>query len=378
MTYGTEPPTSGLIGRIPVRNIWLLLLYASRLYRELPASRRVGLEDAPDDIPHLVAEILTNAVERRLRRNLSHGYQRQWADLSRVRGRIDLFRTERRQLLQRGRVACVFDELTVDTPRNRYIKAALTHIADVVSKLANDLDLEQRCRDLAFRLERVGVVGHLDPRYAGEAAVLDNAGWVDAHERQMLAAARLALDLSIPTEQSGVALLPIVNRSETEGWRLYENAVAGFYDVALSHRGWRVKPSVHMKWPASDSTPGLHTIMPEMITDIVLERRDHSTPDTGQKIVIDTKFTSIVAHGQFGRQMLKSGHMYQLYAYLRSQEQPGDSISCHATGVLLYPSLGVDYNESAIIQGHRITFATVDLAADSQTIRNQLLRIVDN
>ena len=150
MIYGTGTPTSGFVGRIPVRNIWLLLLYASRLYRELPASRRVELEDAPDDIPHLVAEILTNAVERRLRRNLSHGYQRQRADLSRVRGRIDLFRTERQQLLQRGRVACVFDELTVDTPRNRYVKAALTHIADVVSKLANDLDLERRCRDLAL------------------------------------------------------------------------------------------------------------------------------------------------------------------------------------------------------------------------------------
>ena len=176
MTYRTETLISGFIGRIPVRNIWLLLLYASQLYRDLPASRRVELEDAPDDIPNLVAEILTNAVERRLRRNLSHGYQRRWADLSRVRGRIDLFRTERRQLLQRGHVACVFDELTVDTPRNRYVKAALTHIAGVISELANHSDVERRCRDLGIRLERAGIVGHLDPRQAGKAAVLDNVG----------------------------------------------------------------------------------------------------------------------------------------------------------------------------------------------------------
>lgn len=378
MTISMAIQTPGFIGYIPVRNIWLLLLYASQLYRELPASRRVALEDAPDHIPHLVAEILANAVERRLRRNLSHGYQRQWADLKRVRGRIDLFRTERRQLLQQGSVACVFDELTVDTPRNRYVKAALSHIAGVVSKLTNDSDLERRCRDLAVRLERAGVVGHLDPPYAGKAAVLDNVGWVVAHERQMLAAASLALNLAIPTEQSGVALLPIVNRSETEGWRLYENAVAGFYDVALSHRGWKVRRSSHIQWPVSDPTPGLHAIMPEMITDIVLEHREYITSDTGQRIVIDTKFTSIVAHGQSGRQLLKSGHMYQLYAYLRSQEQSGDSISSHATGVLLYPSLGDYYYESATIQGHRVTFATVDLAADSQTIRSQLLRIVDH
>ena len=378
MTIGTDAQTSGFIGYIPVRNIWLLLLYASRLYRELPASRRVELEETPDDIPHLVAEILTNSVERRLRRNLSHGYQRRWADLSRVRGCIDLFRTERRQLLQRGQVACVFDELTVDTPRNRYVKAALTHIASVVSKFADNSDLERRCRDLAVRLERAGVVGHLDPRYAGNAVVLDNVGWLDAHERQILAAASLALNLAIPTEQSGVALLPIVNRSETEGWRLYENAVAGFYDVALSHRGWKVRQGSRIQWPATNATPGLLAIMPGMVTDIVLERRKHGDPATGQRIVIDTKFTSIVTHGQFGQQMLKSGHMYQLYAYLRSQEQLGEPITCYSTGVLLYPSLGVGYNESATIQGHRVTFATVDLTADSQTIRSQLLRIVDN
>ena len=371
MTIGTETPTSGFIGYIPVRNIWLLLLYASQLYRELPASRRVELEDAPDHIPYLVAEILTNAVARRLRRNLSHGYQRRRADLNRVRGRIDLFRTERRQLLQRGSVACIFDELTVDTPRNRYVRTALTHIAGVISKLTGHPDLERRCRDLAFRLERAGVVGYLDSRHAGTAAVLDNVGWVGAHERQTLAAARLALNLSIPTEQSGLALLPIVNRRETKGWKLYEDAVAGFFAVALSHRGWKVRHGGHIQWPATDPTPGLHAIMPEMITDIVLERRE-------QRIVIDTKFTSIVGRSQFGKQTLKSGNMYQLYAYLRSQEQPGDPISRHSTGVLLYPSLGVDYDESAIIQGHRVSFATVDLAADSQTIRSQLLRIVDS
>ena len=67
-------PASGFIGQIPVRSIWLLLLYASELYRELPEARRVQLEDAPDDIPDLVAELLANAVERRLRRSLTFDY----------------------------------------------------------------------------------------------------------------------------------------------------------------------------------------------------------------------------------------------------------------------------------------------------------------
>lgn len=51
----------GLIGRIPVRNLWLLMFYASDLFRELNHNK-ISVEDSPDDIPDLVAEILARAV----------------------------------------------------------------------------------------------------------------------------------------------------------------------------------------------------------------------------------------------------------------------------------------------------------------------------
>ncbi len=365
MTLQSDTPVTGFIGRIPVRNIWLLLLYASQLYRELPASRRVELEEAPDDIPDLVAEILANAVERRLRRNLTAGYQRRQADLNRVRGRINLLRTERRQLLQRARVACVFDELTTDTPRNRYVRAALTHVAGVV----RGPHLQHRCRDLALRMEMAGVTGYMDSNQARKTAPLANAGWVDSHERQMLAAAQLALNLHIPTEQAGRSLLPLADRRERRGWELYEDAVAGFYKVVLTEWGWRVRAQSGITWPIENPTPGLPVMMPGMTRDMVMEHRN-------RRIIIDTKFTSIVTAGQYGNETFKSGNIYQLYAYLRTQENCDDPPSLHSTGVLLYPSLGADYDESTNIQSHRIRFATVDLAADSKTIREQLLRIV--
>ena len=357
----------GYIGRIPVRNIWLLLLYASQLYRELPESRRVELENAPEDIPDRVAEILANAVERRLRRNLTAGYQRRQADLNRVRGRIELLRTERRQLLRRTRVACTFDELTVDTPRNRYVKAALTHVAGVV----REPHLRHRCRDLALRLEMAGVTGYLDSNQARKTAPFASAGWVDSHERQMLAAAQLALNLHIPTEQAGLSPLPVADRRESRGWKLYEDAVAGFYWVVLTEQGWRVRAQSGIAWPMENPTPGLPAIMPGMTRDIVLEHGN-------RRIVIDTKFTEIVSTGQYGNTTLKSVNIYQLYAYLRSQEDADDLLSLRSTGVLLYPSLGVDYDESATVQGHRIRFTTVDLSAETQTIRRQLLRIVED
>ena len=44
----------GYVGRIPVRNLWLLMLYASDLFRTRGIGK-VGLEDSPDDLPDLVA-----------------------------------------------------------------------------------------------------------------------------------------------------------------------------------------------------------------------------------------------------------------------------------------------------------------------------------
>ena len=109
-----------------------MLLYASDLFRRIGDSTRTALEDNPDDIPDLVAEILSYEVERRLERNLSLGWQTREAELNRVRGRIDLRHTETRRLLERGKVACRFDELTIDTPRNRFVRAALTKLGGIV------------------------------------------------------------------------------------------------------------------------------------------------------------------------------------------------------------------------------------------------------
>ena len=370
-TSSLAPP--GFIGRVPVRNIWLLLLYASQLYRELPEARRVELEDAPDDIPELVAELLASAVERRMRRNLAVGYRRRVNVLNRVRGRIDLLRTERGQLLQRGQVACAFDELTTDTPRNRCVREALLLLARIVKREP----LERRCRDLAARMTLAGVRDEPDARRISGQILGSGAGWMDAEERQMLAAARLAFELDIPTEEAGHALLQMADRDANPGWKLYEYGVAGFYEAVLRDRGWDVKHGRHMGWHMEESHPNVRDLMPRMITDITLERSNAANAGDGRRIIIDAKFMSIMTAGQQGKETFRSGNIYQMYAYLRSQEDAGDPLWRAATGVLLYPSLGVDYDAAATIQGHRIRFATVNLAANAQTIRKQLLRIAD-
>ncbi len=353
---------AGFIGRIPVRNIWLLMLYASDLLRTAERAL-VDVERNPDEIADLVAELLAQAVEERQRRQLSLGYRPRRADLSRVRGRIDVLRTERRQLLARGAVACRFVELSVDTPRNRFVRGAL----DAVARLVSRPDLRHRCRRLAADMQALGVSGAMPSRTELGA---DRIGRHDAADRDMLAAAKLAMDLVLPTERAGPRPLPMPDREEQWARRLFERAVGGFYRTVLRPKRWHVRTGVALDWPIDWWTEAARDILPGMQTDIVL---DHVL--AGRRMVIDTKFTAIVTAGWRRETTLRSGYLYQIYAYLRSQAGRGDPLADSAEGLLLHPAIGETVDEAITVQGHSIRFATVDLAADSGAIRGQLLSL---
>ena len=371
MTYSAAK--LGSVDNIPIRNLWLLMLYASHLYRELPSHQRVAIEEAPDDIPNLVAEILARAVDRRLRRNLSSDFRYTQADLTRVRGRIDLLRTERRSLLDQGKVACTFDELTTDTPSNRFVKAALKRL----SKTVLDSQLGNRCLTAVVALERLGVRDDKSRRIVPKKV---GPPWTTrrncSEDQQMLAAATLAFDLAIPTESRGSSLPPAPGRDIVWARRLFESAIGGFYDVVLSQNGWAVRVAKRMDWQLECPTPGMKAILPSMQTDIILERIIAQEQAKPSRTIIDTKFNRILKRNRFGGFSLRSGYIYQMYAYLRSQERYSDPLSMNSIGMLLHPSVDGEVDEAATFQGHRIRFVTVNLAADSKAIRQRLLALV--
>ncbi|ODN67544.1 5-methylcytosine-specific restriction endonuclease system specificity protein McrC [Methylobrevis pamukkalensis] len=357
-----ETAAAGFIGRIPVRNIWLLMLYASDLFKTLGRTR-VDVERNTDEIADLVAELLAQAVEERQRRQLSLGYRQRSADLSRVRGRIDVLRTERRQLLARGAVACRFVELSVDTPRNRFVRGALEAVARLVARP----ELRHRCRRLAADMQALGVAGAMPSRTELSA---DRIGRHDAADQQMLAAAILAMDLVLPTEWAGPRPLPMPDREEQWARRLFERAVGGFYRTVLPPERWGVRTGGALDWPLDWWSEGAREILPGMQTDIVLDDLA-----AGRRIVIDTKFTGIVTAGWRREATLRSGYLYQIYAYLRSQTGRGDALADRAEGVLLHPTIGEAMDEAISVHGHLIRFATVDLAADGAAFRRQLLKL---
>jgi 5-methylcytosine-specific restriction enzyme subunit McrC len=355
--------SSRRIGNIPVRNLWLLLLYASDLYRQL-GTNKVDVERNPEDIADLVAEILCHQVEERIMRNLSYGYESKVAVISRVRGRINMLTTERQGLLEKGKICCRFDELTTDTPRNRYVRSAL----ELLTKLNIKTTLGYKCRALMLSLERLGVSKTKPPSYSGRS---ERFGRHDMSDQKMVAAADLAFQLALPTEIDGQFNLPSPDTQKEWLRKLFEKAIAGFYAVALDKREWRVLAGKQFDWQISKKSQGIDKILPRMKTDIIIDNRI-----SNELLVIDTKFNAVTTKGWHREETLRSGYIYQMYTYLGSQENASDPKSLESMGMLLHPTTDKEVTEMVTIQGHSIWFCTVNLGESASAVRERLLLLI--
>lgn len=359
----SEPTVRLAYDLIPVRNVWFLFLYAHDLAR-FQGRFDAEVEDSPD-FKCLIARLLCHVVEIRLKRNLSFGYCRRAETLKRVRGRIDLLTTMSRGLFRRGEVACRFDELTIDTTRNRFLRAAL----DALGKSIDDQALAHRSRTLANVLGRAGVDGVKPSR---EQMASEQFGRHEADDRLIVSLARAVFELVLPTETAGPRAVPGAQRRDTEFRRLFERAVGNFFAVELSREeGWWVSLSNKIKWPVGAASRGIGKYLPEMETDIMLEN-EHSD----RRIVIDTKFTNILTKARFADdERFKSKHIFQLYSYLRSQERDSHPRSLNSEGVLLYPAIGFNVDDAVELQGHIVRFVTVDLAEPTNTVLKRLRQL---
>ncbi len=359
-------PAPEYYGKIPIRNVWLLTLYASDFYhRQVDGKGKFGGEDAPEYLPDLVGEFLASAVEKRLSGSLTCRYVPIVEERSRIRGKIDVLCTERRQSPERGKIACRVEHFTANTPRNRLVRAALEGVSERAQPA-----LAFRCAKLAAKLLQRGVTGGKPSR--AELSV-ERFGQQDRHDVIMVSAARLFFDLLLPLTTSGGYVFA---RSKTDIkflHKLYEKAVAGFYAVVAKQYGWSIHPGVWQDWQITDHSQNARSIFPKMQLDIRLDHRERK-----RRIVIDTKLNALTTETRYRSEVLRSHYIYQMYAYLRSQEEMDDDMTLAAEGILLHPSIdGEIVDEYVNIQGHIIKFITVDLAGTATSIRERLLSLID-
>lgn len=350
--------------QIPLRNVWVLFLYAAEL-ASFKNSLSVETESA-NDLPELVARVLVQVVQQRLRRNLSRGYQAKNAVLSRVRGRIDVLATVSGQLLEQGRVACRFEEHTMDTPRNRLVRAALDYLAARVTKQ----EVVHECKALSQLLGRIGVAAQKPSR---AAMARDQVSRNETSDLLMVSLANMVFEALMPSDMAGQSNTLGVDVNVHLLRRLFEKAVANAFRLQLQPLGWQVYHGRRLSWPVQYASDGVNAYLPGMQTDIELVHINYK-----RKLVIDTKFTHIFSSSQYKDEILRSGYLYQLYTYLRTQEDATLGQGWRSEGMLLHPQYGPVLDAYMDMQGHRLRFKTIDLMGTAAEFEAQLLRLAES
>lgn len=350
-------------GKIPVRNAWYLLLYAWDLarWKDQWAS---DAESAPN-LLGLLARVLVDSTRDLLRRRLSQAHHVATREINGIRGHINFSTTLKRMSFISGRAVCAFPELTVDTDRNRVIKATLVRLltdrrVEAGSSQEHVLALRHDIHALLGRLDDVSTV-RIHPADVNSIRLGRN----DDSYRLPIEMCRLISRREMPTEAPGDQLMRALLRDEIVFSTLFERFVRTFLTQAMPNAS---VTSESLLW--HDELGSRYA--PQMRTDITIERKN---PDA--RLVIDTKYYAKTLSSRYESvEKFHSAHLYQLYAYLRTQEHRGDTYRrCH--GVLIYPTTSATIDETMRVQGHDIRIATIDLAKPWSDIEHGLLTIAN-
>lgn len=345
---------------IPIRNIWLLILYASEAYTA-SEDKFLGVEENPEDLYSLVLELLCDQFDKTISKGLSSNYFHRNENLTRVRGSINFLTTESKMLMQRGKVNCSYDELTLDIPRYQYVLMTFRN-----ALFLKGVDqFKGRLLQNINTLQGLGVKNVCLQTYDIHS---DRFGHFDYAEKGLIQTCQLLNELQIPAMHKGNYLLQdLAEMSEEWLRKLFEKAVYGFYSKNLSAKVWTVSHNKKLQWKF-DTDALITDMLPQMEADIILRNTQ-----TGQATIIDTKFNNVLVSNRFGKEKFRNGYIYQIYTYLRSQEENGYPV--FQRGILLHPSVGVDILEKVKIQGYGLEFQTIDLTASAIEVKARLIEL---
>lgn len=346
---------------IPIRNLWHMLLYA---WNEYPITRQWTLtevEDAPT-LDALLSIVLSGLVEQRLRIGLGRSYVSEAQTIRGIRGRIDFATSLKFRTFEQGQAHCHFQQYSANAPKNQIIRSMLARLAQVGDFGHNRTladPIRHRLRTLTRALDGIDLIEPTLELVHRQTSLRD-----DGDYRMMLAICELLLQRQMPTESSGQHRVPHLQRDALVLHSIYERFVASFYRLRL--HGYTVSAQSKLSWHAQGENPYL----PVMKPDLIIRSAD-------QLFVLDTKFTAkSLIENIWGKRLFDSSHLYQMYAYLKTQGERSEQHQ-KAMGILLYPAIAHEKLSEKIELGeHTIRIEGLDLAAEWQEIENQLLEII--
>lgn len=336
-----------------IKNIYYMLAYAFSALNQ--GEFEYIAKEKFDNIHNLFAAILSSGVDRLLKQGLYREYINRTESLTTVRGKIDMSGTIKNQLVGKRAVSCEFDELSENNLFNRIIKATsllLIKCPDVEEKYLAALK-----RELMF----FSGVDSIEPKKIPWQSVRCQRN--NSTYRMLLGICRLTVEGMLQTTESGEYRLATFIK-DPQMSRLYEKFILEFYRLECPQV--RADPS-QIKWALDSGSDGEN--LPQMRSDIMLTSKD------GRRVlIIDAKYYTKTMQEQFGAKTVRSGHLYQIFAYVKNKDAEFGDTPHTVSGTLLYASTDEDFqpNNEYSLNGNKISAKTLDLNREFSEIARQL------
>lgn len=335
--------------KIPIKNIYYMLSYAYGVLRQNNYSN-ISSEQF-DNIYELLSEILIKGIREQVKRGIYKEYNPVEEDLNVLRGKIGLAECIKLKSKSSIKLHCIFDEFNSDNLLNQIIKTTCTGLIknDKVS-----IDRKKKIKDLMRYFCEVSEISIKSVEWKKLNYHRNNLTY-----RMLINICYLIYEGLIFNEQNGKYKFDDYIRDRQMA-RLYEKFIYEFFrkecpEIAVNYQQM-------INWKTDDDYIDL---LPSMNADIVLTKNDH-------KLIIDTKFYSEAMQKNYlsDNKKIISSNLYQIFTYVKNSDFVGK-----VSGMLLYPTVEYELNQTYKLSGNVIFIKTIDLNKDFSEIYNGLIEI---
>lgn len=334
---------------ILIKNVYYMLAYA---FQELKQNNYEEIQgEAFEDIYDLFAEILARGISYQLKQGLYREYVTKNESMQTIRGKININETIANRAHNDRRISCDYDELSEN---NVYNQILLTTATLLIRYSDVKKDKKSKLKQLMLFFQNVQPIDLHTVHWKALRFDRNNRNY-----RMLIYICYFIVNEWLLTTEAGSHKLPVF--SDEHMSRLFEKFVLAYYK---NHHP-ELKPCAkQLDWNIVEEATDT-SVLPIMKTDILLTIGERT-------LIIDTKYYNEVMKEHYGRDLLRSAHLYQVRTYIDEY----DSDHRHKVdGMLLYAKTKEEKLDDAQItfkDGYAIYIRTLDLNTDFEGITRRL------
>ena len=334
---------------ILIRNIYYMLSYAFQELRQNNYTEIAG--EKFDDIYDLFAEILARGISYQLKQGLYREYVAKNESMQTVKGKINISGTILNRMRNNQQIVCDYDELSENNIYNRIL---LTTATTLINHSDVKKEKKSKLKQLMLFFQNVQPIDIHTIRWNTLRFDRNNKNY-----RMLLYLCYFITSEWLMTTEEGK--FKMRGFSDDHMCRLFEKFVLEYYK---KHHPELKANAAQIGWNIVEESTDT-SVLPIMQSDVLLSLGERT-------LIIDTKYYSKIMQQQYGKEKLRTAHLYQINTYVTQYDK---NHQFNVDGMLLYAKTKedvIDDTQVTLQDGYKLYVRSLDLNTDFDTIKKRL------